>query len=136
MTLLDIKNVNKHFGGLQAVSQISFSVQQGMIKSVIGPNGAGKTTLLNLISGNLSLSSGQFFFDGRPIHGLQPYQIARRGISRTFQNIKLSPGMTALENIMVGRHTRSRAGFIGGMFSIFLPPAKRTMPSERNPLSF
>jgi len=116
MTLLDIKNVNKHFGGLQAVSQVSFNVRQGMIKSVIGPNGAGKTTLFNLISGNLPLTSGQIFFDGSPIHGLQPYQIARRGISRTFQNIKLFPGMTALENIMVGRHTRSRAGFFGGMF--------------------
>jgi len=116
MTLLDIKNVNKHFGGLQAVSQVSFSVRQGMIKSVIGPNGAGKTTLFNLISGNLPLTSGRIFFDGRPINGLQPYQIACRGISRTFQNIKLFPGMTALENVMIGRHTRSRAGFISGMF--------------------
>ncbi|MBU0908534.1 MAG: ABC transporter ATP-binding protein [Proteobacteria bacterium] len=116
MTLLDIKNVNKHFGGLQAVSQVSFTVQKGMIKSVIGPNGAGKTTLFNLISGNLPLSSGQIFFDGKAIHGMQPYQIARRGISRTFQNIKLFPGLTALENVMIGRHTRSRAGFIAGMF--------------------
>ncbi|MBU4263705.1 MAG: ABC transporter ATP-binding protein [Proteobacteria bacterium] len=116
MTLLDIKNVNKHFGGLQAVSQVSFGVQKGMIKSLIGPNGAGKTTLFNLISGNLPLTSGQIFFAGRPIHGLAPYQIARRGISRTFQNIKLFPGMTALENVMIGRHTRSRAGFISGMF--------------------
>ncbi|MCK9295945.1 MAG: ABC transporter ATP-binding protein [Desulfobulbaceae bacterium] len=123
MTLLDIKNVNKHFGGLQAVSQVSFSVRQGMIKSVIGPNGAGKTTLFNLISGNLPLTSGRIFFDGRPIHGLQPYQIACRGISRTFQNIKLFPGMTALENVMIGRHTRTRSGFISGM--CHFPAARR-----------
>ncbi|RJX28905.1 MAG: ABC transporter ATP-binding protein [Desulfurivibrio sp.] len=116
MTLLDIKDVNKHFGGLLAVSQVSFAVRRGMIKSVIGPNGAGKTTLFNLIAGNLPLGSGRIFFDDRPIHGLQPFQIARRGISRTFQNIKLFPGMTALENVMVGRHTRSRAGFLGGLF--------------------
>ena len=131
MTLLDIKNVNKHFGGLQAVSKVSFSVQQGMIKSIIGPNGAGKTTLFNLISGNLPLSAGQIFFGGKPIHGLQPFQIACRGISRTFQNIKLFPGMTALENVMVGRHTRSRAGFIGGMFHFPATQIGRTSCRER-----
>lgn len=118
MTLLDVQNVSKRFGGLQAVNQVSFSVGEGRVKSVIGPNGAGKTTLFNLISGNLPLTSGQIFFGGKPIHGLQPYQIARRGISRTFQNIKLFPGMSALENVMVGRHIRSSSGFIGGMLHL------------------
>ncbi|MBI4792843.1 MAG: ABC transporter ATP-binding protein [Deltaproteobacteria bacterium] len=123
MSLLDIKDVKKQFGGLQAVSEVSFAVEKGMIKAVIGPNGAGKTTLFNLISGNLPLTSGAIFFEDKPIHGLQPYQIAQRGISRTFQNIKLFPGMTAVENVMIGRHTRSRAGFLAGMFH--LPAARR-----------
>ncbi len=118
MSLLDINTVNKRFGGLHAVKDVSFSVDQGMIKSVIGPNGAGKTTLFNLISANLPLSSGTIFFKQKPIHDLHPYQIAAQGISRTFQNIKLFPGLTALENVMVGRHTRSRCGFLAGMFSL------------------
>ncbi|OKY74777.1 MAG: high-affinity branched-chain amino acid ABC transporter ATP-binding protein LivG [Desulfobulbaceae bacterium DB1] len=118
MALLEIQNVNKRFGGLQAVKDVSFNVEQGMIKSVIGPNGAGKTTLFNLISASLPLSAGTIFFRQKAIHGLQPYQIAAQGISRTFQNIKLFPGLTALENVMVGRHTRSYAGFLAGMFSL------------------
>ena len=123
MSLLDIQNVKKQFGGLLAVSEVSFAVKKGMIKAVIGPNGAGKTTLFNLISGNLPLTSGAIFFEDKPIHGLHPYQIAQRGIARTFQNIKLFPGMTALENVMIGRHTRSRAGFLAGM--LHLPAAGR-----------
>lgn len=118
MALLDIQTVNKRFGGLHAVRDVSFSVEKGSIKAVIGPNGAGKTTLFNLISASLPLSSGSIFFNNKPIHGLQPYQIAERGISRTFQNIKLFPGLTALENVMVGCHTKSRAGFFAGMFSL------------------
>lgn len=118
MALLDIQNVHKRFGGLHAVRDVSFSVQEGMIKAVIGPNGAGKTTLFNLISASLPLSSGAVFFQGKPIHGLSPYQIAAHGISRTFQNIKLFPGLTALENVMIGRHTKSRAGFFAGLFSL------------------
>jgi branched-chain amino acid transport system ATP-binding protein len=123
MSLLDIQNVKKQFGGLLAVSEVSFAVKKGAIKAVIGPNGAGKTTLFNLISGNLPLTSGAIFFEDKPIHGLHPYQIAQRGIARTFQNIKLFPGMTALENVMIGRHTRSRAGFLAGM--LHLPAAGR-----------
>lgn len=126
MTLLDVRNVYKRFGGLKAVNDVSFAVRKGTIKSVIGPNGAGKTTLFNLISGNLPLNSGKVYFDSHRINGLKPYQIACRGISRTFQNIKLFPGMTALENVMVGRHSRSRAGFVAGM--LHLPS---TWPEER-----
>ncbi len=118
MSLLEIKSLNKSFGGLKAVSEVSFSVEENLIKAVIGPNGAGKTTLFNLISGTLPMDSGTTVFQGREIQGLQPYQIAGRGIARTYQNIKLFPGMTALENVMVGRHIRSRAGFMAGMLNL------------------
>lgn len=118
MTILEIKNISKSFGGLQAVQDVSFAVKENSIKAVIGPNGAGKTTLFNLISGALQPDSGNTVFHGNEIRGLQPYQIAGLGMARTYQNIKLFPGMTALENVMVGRHTRSRAGFIAGMFNI------------------
>jgi len=118
MALLDITNLNKRFGGLHAVNDVSFSVSENTIKAVIGPNGAGKTTLFNLISGNIEANSGKVFFKDKPIHGLEPHQIARRGISRTFQNIKLFPGMSALENVMVGCHSRSKAGFLAGMLRL------------------
>ena len=118
MILLEIKNLFRRFGGLQAVSDVNFSVRQGMIKAVIGPNGAGKTTLFNLISGALPPSSGEIQFKGRPIQGLPPFRIARQGMARTYQNIKLYPGMSALENVMVGRHCRSRAGFLAGMLAL------------------
>ena len=118
MALLDIRNLNRHFGGLHAVKNVSFAVNEGMIKAVIGPNGAGKTTLFNLIAGNLPANSGEIYFDGARINGRKPYQIARRGLSRTYQNIKLFHGMTALENVMVGRHIRSRAGFMAGMLNL------------------
>jgi branched-chain amino acid transport system ATP-binding protein len=118
VALLEIQNLNRRFGGLHAVNNVSFSVSQGMIKAVIGPNGAGKTTLFNLIAGNLPANSGAISFDGMTISGRKPYQIAGRGLSRTYQNIKLFHGMTALENVMVGRHIRSRAGFLAGMFNL------------------
>ncbi|MDX1776651.1 MAG: ABC transporter ATP-binding protein [Desulfobulbales bacterium] len=118
MALLEIQNLNRHFGGLHAVNNVSFSVEQGMIKAVIGPNGAGKTTLFNLIAGNLPANSGTVRFNGSRINGRKPYQIARLGLSRTYQNIKLFHGMTALENVMVGRHIRSKAGFVAGMLNL------------------
>lgn len=93
-------------------------MREGMIKAVIGPNGAGKTTLFNLISGALAADSGEVYLRGAPIHGLAPFQIARHGVSRTFQNIRLFPGMTVLETVMVGRHVRSRAGFIPAMLRL------------------
>jgi branched-chain amino acid transport system ATP-binding protein len=123
MTILEINNHHKSFGGLQAVLDVSFKVETHQIKAVIGPNGAGKTTLFNLISGALPLDSGGTIFQGQEIQGLPPYQIAGRGIARTYQNIKLFPGMTALENVMLGRHPRSRAGFLAGMLN--LPGARR-----------
>jgi len=114
--MLELKHVSRNFGGLKAVDDVSFTVSRGMIKAVIGPNGAGKTTLFNLIAGNLPVSSGAIFFSGREIQNRKPHQIAMLGMSRTFQNIKLFHGMTALETVMVGRHVKSRAGFLAGMF--------------------
>lgn len=118
MALLAIDNLNKYFGGLHAVNNVGFAVEQGMIKAIIGPNGAGKTTLFNLIAGNLPANSGTISFNGKKINGLKPYQIARLGLSRTYQNIKLFHGMTALENVMVGRHTQSSAGFLASIMNL------------------
>ena len=116
--MLELKSVYKRFGGLRAVDDVSFDVQEGAIKAVIGPNGAGKTTLFNLIAGNLPPTSGTIRFQGQEIQGKKPHQIAALGMSRTYQNIKLFHGMTALETVMVGRHVQSRAGFLAGMFHL------------------
>jgi branched-chain amino acid transport system ATP-binding protein len=118
VALLEIQNLNRRFGGLHAVNNVSFNVEQGMIKAVIGPNGAGKTTLFNLIAGNLPANSGKIYFNNEQINGCKPFQIAKQGISRTYQNIKLFHGMTALENVMLGRHIRSKAGFMAGMLNL------------------
>ncbi|MEK7827578.1 MAG: ATP-binding cassette domain-containing protein, partial [Thermodesulfobacteriota bacterium] len=108
--ILDTECLNKAFGGLMAISDLSFKVREGEIKSVIGPNGAGKTTLFNLITGVHPASSGSIHFRGKAINGLKPHVIAGLGISRTFQTVELFPQMTVLENVMVGCHPRSRAG--------------------------
>ncbi len=118
MTLLSINGVSKRFGGLQAVDNVSFDVGQGMIKALIGPNGAGKTTLFNLISGVMPPDAGEIRFEGAPVQGLTPHEIAARGMSRTFQHIRLFPKMTVQENVMMGRHIHSRAGFIAGMLNL------------------
>ncbi len=118
MALLEVSRLHKKFGGLHAVDDVSFNVEHGAIKAVIGPNGAGKTTLFNLITGTLAASAGAVQFKGENIQGRKPHQIAACGIARTFQNIKLFHGMTALENIMVGRHLRSRAGFMASMLRL------------------
>ena len=118
MTLLNVSSLHKHFGGLHAVNDVSFGVETGAIKAVIGPNGAGKTTLFNLITGTLGATAGKVQFRGEDIQGRRPHQIAAAGIARTFQNIKLFHDMTALENVMVGRHLRSRAGFAASMLNL------------------
>jgi branched-chain amino acid transport system ATP-binding protein len=118
LPLLDLSAVHKRFGGLHAVNDVSFGVPAGSIKAVIGPNGAGKTTLFNLIAGNLPVSAGTIRFQGEDIQGRKPHQIARLGMARTFQNIKLFHGMTALECVMVGRHVQSRAGFFSGLLAL------------------
>ena len=118
MTLLSVRGIGKRFGGLQAVSDLSFDVAAGSIKALIGPNGAGKTTIFNLISGFLPPDSGEIVFGGTEIHGMSSCEVATRGMVRTFQHIRLFPKMTALENIMVGRHVHSRAGFLAGMMNL------------------
>ena len=118
MDLLRVNNLNKLFGGLHAVDDVSFGVPDGIIKAVIGPNGAGKTTLFNCIAGSLPPSGGTVTFRGKTITGLRPNQIAALGITRTFQNIKLSTHMTVLENVKLGRHSRSSAGFLPGLLNL------------------
>ena len=118
MALLELERVTKRFGGLVATNDISFSVHESEIAFIVGPNGAGKTTLFNLISGVLRPDSGLITFDGKTVQGLRPHEIAAKGIARTFQHIRLFPKMTALENIMVGRHLHSTAGFISGMLNL------------------
>jgi branched-chain amino acid transport system ATP-binding protein len=116
--LLEVSGVSKRFGGLQAVKEVSFRVEKGTVKALIGPNGAGKTTLFNLLSGVLAPDAGTVRFRGEEIQGRPPHRIAALGLSRTFQQIRLFGQMTALENAMVGRHVRSRAGFVAGMFHL------------------
>ena len=107
--------VSKRFGGLQALSDVSLTIERGDIYGVIGPNGAGKTTLFNVLTGLYQPDEGEFDFDGKPLRVEKPHQVAARGIARTFQNIRLFHNMTALENVMVGRHVRTRAGVFGAI---------------------
>jgi branched-chain amino acid transport system ATP-binding protein len=132
MPLLEISHLNRCFGGLHAVNDISFSVEQGAIRGLIGPNGAGKTTLFNLISGALRSDSGTIVFDGKPIHAFPPHKIAACGIMRTFQNIKLFAKMNVLENVMVGRHVKSRAGMLAGIFGLPYTRAEEKEVRERS----
>ena len=106
--LLEMKNVVKQFGGLTAVSNMSFSVEKGEIFGVIGPNGAGKTTIFNLITGVYQVTEGDILFDGQSIEGKKPYQIINMGISRTFQNIRLFKELSVIDNIKVGLHESLR----------------------------
>ena len=110
------------FGGLAALTEVSFAVPRGIVKAVIGPNGAGKTTLFNLITGFLSPDRGQIIFRGEAIQGRPAYAVAARGIARTFQLVQLFDHMTVLENVMVGRHRLTRAGLFGGILRL---PAMR-----------
>jgi branched-chain amino acid transport system ATP-binding protein len=111
--LLRIDGLEKSFGGIGALQGLTFAVPAGAIKAVIGPNGAGKTTLFNVITGIFPPTRGIVAFDGRTISGRRPQEIARLGVSRTFQNVLLFGRMTVLENAMVGRHIRSRASILG-----------------------
>ncbi|NLW07920.1 MAG: ABC transporter ATP-binding protein [Clostridia bacterium] len=107
MALLEVKNVNRSFGGVQAVNEVSFAINEGEIVGLIGPNGAGKTTMMNLISGLIPVEKGKIYFEGHPITGLKPHSIARKGIARTFQIVKPFQGMTVRENVMIGALFRS-----------------------------
>jgi branched-chain amino acid transport system ATP-binding protein len=121
--LLAVQGVNKRFGGLQALSDVGLSIKRGQIYGLIGPNGAGKTTFFNVITGLYQADSGTFELNGQPYSPSAPHQVARAGIARTFQNIRLFGEMTALENVMVGRHVRTHSGVIGAVLRT--PAAKK-----------
>lgn len=129
MSFLHTENIRKSFGGLVAVDGVSFEVEAGQIKSLIGPNGAGKTTLFNVVNGLLAPDDGTVAFKGRQIAGWRPHRIARAGMSRTFQNPSLFGRMNVLENVMIGRHGRSRGGFWG--CALRLPGQQREERSIR-----
>ncbi len=107
--------VGKRFGGVQALDEVSFTIGAGEIYGLIGPNGAGKTTLFNVLTGIYAADTGGFTFDGRPLAGLKPHEVTARGIARTFQNIRLFANLSALENVMIGRHVRTKAGVVGAI---------------------
>jgi branched-chain amino acid transport system ATP-binding protein len=126
LSLLTAEHVAKRFGGVQALQDVSFSIAPGEIYGLIGPNGAGKTTLFNVLTGIYAPDAGAFSFDGRRLAGLAPHQVAATGIARTFQNIRLFAKISSLENVMIGRHLRSRAGVIGALLR-----NQRTLSEEK-----
>ena len=118
MNALEVSGVSVVFGGLKAVDDLSFRVAEGSIKGVIGPNGAGKTTLFNAISGITRQSSGTVRLGATDVTGLAPHSRAALGLARTFQNLQIFGGMNVIENVMVGRHTRLRAGWSRGLLGL------------------
>lgn len=115
MAQLELKNISVRFGGLLALSNLSFTIGDGRVVGLIGPNGAGKTTVFNVLTGVYKASDGDVVFDGKSILGERPYVIFKKGIARTFQNIRLFSAMTAAENAMVARHCRSSKGVVGSL---------------------
>jgi branched-chain amino acid transport system ATP-binding protein len=114
--ILKVANVSKRFGGLQALSDVGIEIQRGQVYGLIGPNGAGKTTFFNVLTGLYTPDSGSFELAGKPYTPKAVHEVARAGIARTFQNIRLFAEMTALENVMVGRHVRTQSGLLGAIF--------------------
>jgi branched-chain amino acid transport system ATP-binding protein len=123
MTLLEVDTLRLGFGGLQVLHNVSFSVEKGAINSLIGPNGAGKTSLFNCLTGFYKPKGGSITLAGKPIAGLPPHRITALGLARTFQNIRLFKEMTALENVMSGRHCRTRHGILSTI--LHLPSQRR-----------
>ena len=114
--ILEVKNISKYFGGLKAVDNVSIEIKQGEVLGIIGPNGAGKTTFFNLITGTYPLTSGQILFDGKDVTGSKPEDMAKLGMARTFQNIKLFKFLSVLENIKVGFHILLKSNIFDAMF--------------------
>jgi branched-chain amino acid transport system ATP-binding protein len=114
--VLKVAGVSKRFGGLQALSEVGVTIRAGQVYGLIGPNGAGKTTFFNVITGLYTPDGGTFELGGAPYEPTAVHEVARQGIARTFQNIRLFPEMTALENVMVGRHVRTKSGLLGAIF--------------------
>jgi branched-chain amino acid transport system ATP-binding protein len=126
-TLLQASTLGKRFGGVQALNEVSFAIEERQIYGLIGPNGAGKTTLFNLLTGIYAPDAGSFVFRGASLAGLRPDRVAAAGIARTFQNIRLFANLSALENVMIGRHARTRAGVIGAVLR-----NRRTLEEEKD----
>lgn len=122
--MIEVCDLDKSFGGLHAIDQLSFCVEAGQIYAVIGPNGAGKTTLFNLMTGLYIPDSGQILLEGENIVGLPPERLAQKGLCRTFQNLQICMNMTALENVMLGRHRHLQAGFLPSLLR--LPSLRRS----------
>ena len=116
--LLEVRKISKSFGGLQALKDVDFVLFQGESLGIIGPNGAGKTTLFNIIAGYFPPDNGNIIFKGEDITGLRAYKVARKGISRTFQNLQIFPEMSVLENVMTGRHHLYKSGFIENLLAL------------------
>ena len=120
--LFTAEGVTKKFGGVTALDNVSMAIARGSIFGLIGPNGAGKTTFFNTLTGLYQVDQGRFTFDDKPLNVKAPHEVAQVGIARTFQNIRLFGEMSVLENVMVGRHVRTKAGAFG---AIFRPPSTR-----------
>jgi branched-chain amino acid transport system ATP-binding protein len=116
LAILEAEGITKRFGGLTALSEVGVRIERGQIFGLIGPNGAGKTTLFNVLTGLYRQDEGRFRFEGRELADITPDRIAALGIARTFQNIRLFANLSALENVMIGRHVRTRAGVVGAIF--------------------
>ena len=114
--ILRVSGVSKRFGGLQALSDVGITIAPGQVYGLIGPNGAGKTTFFNVLTGLYMPDSGSFELGGKPYQPSAVHEVAKAGIARTFQNIRLFADMTALENVMVGRHVRTHSGLVGAVF--------------------
>ena len=115
-SLIELKNVTMKFGGVTALGDVSFDVKEKEILGLIGPNGAGKTTVFNVITGVYQITSGEIIFDGQSLAGVKRYKITKRGVARTFQNIRLWGDMTALENVMTAADTHKKSGLVSGLF--------------------
>lgn len=122
-TILEVKNISLSFGGVKAITDVSFDIKQGEVRAIIGPNGAGKSSILNVISGFYHPQQGEVWFDGKKRGPMRPYQVARQGVSRTFQNIALFKGMSTLDNLMTGRITQMKTNIFWQ--AIWKGPAER-----------
>ena len=129
--ILNVQGVSKRFGGLQALSDVGITIEPGQVYGLIGPNGAGKTTFFNVITGLYLPDGGTFELGGKPYKPSAVHEVAKAGIARTFQNIRLFPEMTALENVMVGRHVRTRSGLGGAIFRTATFKAEERAIAER-----
>ncbi|GAB3677588.1 ABC transporter ATP-binding protein [Salinisphaera aquimarina] len=116
--ILEAVDLTKTFGGVDAVSQLSFAIEPGHVHSIIGPNGAGKTTLINLLTGIYTPTAGRILVEDSDTRGLAPYELARKGLGRTFQNLQICMNMSAIENVMVGRHLRLNRRFLSALLHL------------------